>query len=90
MEASDHGAAHKGRTYDRTVPGVKSIEKPLHRRAVPHMRKTLDATPGNHKELAGIRNMLGRKGLEPLAVEPSGRESNLHDRTILAIFRLRW
>jgi hypothetical protein len=27
-----------------TVPGVKSIEKPLHWRAVPHMRKTLDAT----------------------------------------------
>jgi hypothetical protein len=33
----------KGRTYDRTVPGVKSTEKPLHWRAVPHMRKKLDA-----------------------------------------------
>ena len=37
-------AAPKGRTYDRTVPEVKSTEKLLHRRAVPHMRKNLHAT----------------------------------------------
>jgi hypothetical protein len=43
IEASGHGAASKGRTYDRTVPAVKSTEKPLHRRTVPHMRKKLDA-----------------------------------------------
>jgi transposase InsO family protein len=33
IEASGHGAAPKGRAYDRIVPGVKSTEKPLHRRA---------------------------------------------------------
>jgi hypothetical protein len=31
--------------------------------------------------------MPGQKGLEPLVVEPSGRESNVHGKTILAIFR---
>ena len=38
-------AAPKGRTYDRTVPEVKSTEKLLHRRAVPHKSVRVLAPP---------------------------------------------
>jgi hypothetical protein len=36
IEASGQMPAHKGRTYDRTVPVVEFVKKALDRGAVPH------------------------------------------------------
>ena len=87
-------AAPKGRTYDRTVPEVKSTEKLLHRRAVPHMGSGLTGMeparqPVHHASLVQ-KPQPGRRIFRHLCTQAAAHPAQSGTEAYPSTFVTRW